>query len=57
MGPILKGRFREVVALARYNIVVGDNLVPKKVIDIGEWSICGGGRIERFHCVYMHICI
>ena len=22
-----------------------------KVIDKGEWSICGGGRLERFHCI------
>ena len=21
-----------------------------KVIDIGEWLICGGGRLERFYC-------
>ena len=20
------------------------------MIDIGEWSICGGGRLERFYC-------
>ena len=23
---------------------------PNNVIDIGEWSICGGGRLERFYC-------
>ena len=22
------------------------------MIDIGEWSICGGGRLERFYCIY-----
>ena len=27
---------------------------PNEVIAIGEWSICGGGRSERFYCVYKH---
>ena len=22
-----------------------------KAIDIGEWSICGVGRLERFYCI------
>ena len=22
---------------------------PNKAIDIGAWSICGGGRLERFY--------
>ena len=24
-----------------------------KAIDIGEWSICGGGRLERFYYSFM----
>ena len=23
---------------------------PNKAIDIGEYSICGGGQLERFYC-------
>ena len=26
-------------------------LDPNEAIDIGEWSTCGGGRLERFYCV------
>ena len=32
-------------------VVVWDS---NKVIDIGEWSICGGGRLERFYCMFTH---
>ena len=30
-----------------------------KVVDIEKWSICGGGRLERFYCVciYIYMCI
>ena len=28
-----------------------------KAIGIEEWSICGGGRLGRFHCVYIYIYI
>ena len=24
---------------------------PNKAIDIGEWSICGGGQLESFCCI------
>ena len=24
---------------------------PIKAIGIGEWSICGGGRLERVYCI------
>ena len=42
MGLNLSGRFRVVVNLG--NIYMDDRLGPgKKAIDIGEWSICGGG--------------
>ena len=23
-----------------------------KAIDIGEWSVCGGGRVEKLYCIY-----
>ena len=26
-----------------------------KAIDMGEWSICGGGRLERFYSTYIPI--
>ena len=28
-----------------------------KVIDIGEWSVYGGGRLERFNCIIIIIII
>ena len=24
-----------------------------KAVDIGEWAVCGGGRLERFYCIYV----
>ena len=30
---------------------------PNKVVDIGEWSICGGGWLERFYFLYMCVCV
>ena len=55
-GPILSSPFREVVGLGSFKIswwvVVWD---PDKAIDIGEWSICGGGRLERIYCKYIYI--
>ena len=43
------GRFRELEY--HYNgivrVIVWDS---NKAIDIGEWSIPGGGRLERFYC-------
>ena len=26
---------------------------PNKVIDIGRWSMCRGGQIEKFYCMYI----
>ena len=23
------------------------------MVDIQEWSICGGGRLERFYCIFL----
>ena len=50
-GPFREvGRFRELpnivvmVLYLQWVIVLGQN----KAIDITEWSICGGGRLERF---------
>ena len=46
MGPTLNGPFREVIGLGSWNMLIGWD--PNKAIDIGEWSICGGGRLKRF---------
>ena len=52
----LSGGFREVMDLGRWSIwgvrisawaIVWDR---NKGIDIGEWSICGGGLLERLYC-------
>ena len=41
------GEFRELEY--RYNdIVLAFVWDPNKAIDIVEWAICGGGRLERF---------
>ena len=41
--------------MSAWMIVWGRN----KVIDIGEWSACEGGKLERFYCIsvsiYMYI--
>ena len=57
MGPPLNGPFREVVGLEleyHYNditwAIVWDQ---NKAIDVGEWSICGGGWLERFYNMYI----
>ena len=28
---------------------------PNKGTDIGEWSICGEGWLERFYCTYTYV--
>ena len=43
------GMMREVVGLW---VIVWD---PNETIDIGEWSICGGGQLDRFYCVYIWV--
>ena len=54
--PILNGPFREVVGLGSYNnitmVLFGtlQNDRYRGVVDIGECSICGGGRLQRFYC-------
>ena len=42
---MVSGPFREVVGLGSYNMYMGDRLEPKKAIDIGEWTICGGSQL------------
>ena len=59
MGLTLKGPFKEVVSGSeleyRYNsiawVIFWD---PNKAINVGEWPICGGGRVERFY--YIEVC-
>ena len=57
MERTLNGPFRDWISLGsleyryRYNsiewaIIWG----PMKAGDTGEWSICGGGRLESFYC-------
>ena len=48
----LSDPFREVIGLRCYNgIVWAIAWDPNKSIDVGEWWICGGGRLERFYCI------
>ena len=60
-GPNLTGPFREVVGSGiggevgqgvkiSLSVIVWE---PNKAIDIGKWSIFGGGRLERFYCIYI----
>ena len=46
MGPTVTGPFREAVSLGSREIIWN----PNEAVDIGEWSICGGGRLGRFDC-------
>ena len=34
---------------------MGDFWDRNKAINIGEWSICIGGRLERFYCIYFSV--
>ena len=43
----------EVVGLGRYDIVIGGFFNPNEAVDVGEWSIWGGDRLERFYCTLM----
>ena len=56
MGPILSGPCRETVGLGSLDDIVWaiDCLVPNKAITIiGEWLICGAGRLEIFYCLHI----
>ena len=45
------------VDLERWSIYGGRIIWdPNKAIDVGEWSICGGGQLERFYCIYIYVC-
>ena len=55
----LNDPFREVVQFRELKCCYSDIAwaivwQSNKAIDIGEWSICGGGRFERFHCILIH---
>ena len=56
-GPTLNGPFMEVVdlwsqkSLRKWNCIDDRFWNPNNVIDMGEWSICGGGRLERIDCI------
>ena len=56
MGPTIHGPFRKVASREleyRYSgfvwVIIWDT---NKRINIGEWSICGGGQLERFFSVF-----
>ena len=56
MGLIINGLFREVVGLGSQNtftICIAWAIIwdQNKTVATGEWSICGGGRLESF--IYM----
>ena len=50
------GRIRELEY--RYNgtalAIVRD---PNNAMDIGEWSICGGGQLEGLYCTCIHVSV
>ena len=37
----------------RYTGIVWVIVWDRKAIDIGEGSICEGGQLERFYCIYV----
>ena len=59
MIQTLNGPIKELLGLGRleyhYNGIIIWAIIwdPNKVSDIGEWSICGGGRLERFYWIYI----
>ena len=53
MGPTINVPFRKLIGLVSKNICMGSPLDRNKAIDIGEWLICWGSRLERFHCIYI----
>ena len=58
VGLTLSGPFSEVVGIGSRNIVTmvlhrWCYTKRYKAIDIGEWSICGGARLERLYCIYI----
>ena len=64
MEPSLNGQFREVVSLRRSVLEYHRNCIAwavvwisNKVVDIGEWSVCEGGRLayRGFIVIYIFI--
>ena len=57
MGSTLNAKFREVVMLGSYNGIIAwvIDWDPNKVIDIGQWSICGSAQLERFYWIYLYL--
>ena len=53
MGPTLGGSFRDVVGLGSGIYVWAIVWDRNEAIDIGKLSICGGGYLERFYCIYI----
>ena len=49
MGPTLTGPFMD--QNNNQNTVIGHIWDRSKAVDIGEWSICGGGWLGRFSCI------
>ena len=50
-GPTLNGPFRELEY--HYNCIVWAIVWDRNIeIDIGKWTICEGGQLERFDCIY-----
>ena len=58
MEPTLIGPFREVVGLGSQNMSTSNGQDPNEAIDIGKWSVCGGGWLEsREVLLYIYIYI
>ena len=56
LGPNLNGPFMEVVGSGSQNIIIMTAWDPNKLMDIGEWSICGG-VCQRGDYIYIYIYI
>ena len=62
MKLTFNGTFREVISVGsqdtvRMGIVWSIDWDPNKAIDIGEWSICGGGQLRSVKEVLLYIYI
>ena len=54
MGPTLNDRFRE-LEYGCNGILWAIVWDPNNVMDVREWSICGGGRLERLYSSSIYI--
>ena len=50
MGPTLNCLFGEFDFRCN-GIALANIWDPNNAIEIGEWSICGGGQLERCYCI------